>query len=268
MKYCTRCQASAANNWLFCVKCGCYIGNDAGDDEIQYRCKKCDVVFYGGEFCPYCGTNVTDGVSSLFGENRIDPSKIEVGMQISFGKYHFREFDELDPIEWIVLDKKEDSVLLLSKYALDGHRYHAPTDCTWEECEVREWLHTKFMDKAFTKEEYVQIESVPREANGKVLYEDKVFLLDDSEFGKYIEFNKEAKENKYLMNCYPTEYANLCGAKRGGNGTCQWWLRKEYTQAWFKKWVNRVGQRERSLNHVAKMGVRPAIWVYLTPRSV
>ncbi len=265
MKYCERCKASAANNWLFCVKCGCYIGNDTGDDEIEYQCKKCGVSFFGGEYCPLCGSNATDGANPLFGEGKVDAEGVQVGMQVSFGSYPFRDPDEPVPIEWIVLDRIEDKVLLLSKYALDGHRYHGASACTWEECEMREWLLTRFADKAFTKEEYAQIANVAREERGEILFEDKIFLLNDDEFCRYIEFSHLGEENQYLKNCYPTEYASHSGAKRGGRGTCQWWLRKDCRNEYDGKYVTRVNKRQRYMDVTLKMGVRPAMWVKLNP---
>ena len=269
MKCCSRCLASAANGWLYCVKCGNYIGNDAGKEDIELECENCGITFFGGGFCPYCGTNVEEPNIFLFGENKSDIADIKVGMQVRVGKYPLRHHDELKPVIWAVLDKVEDKVLLISKYALDGHNYNKESDLVpWKDSEIREWLLTKFMDKAFTKEEYARIVTEVEDSMGEVSCDDKVFLLTDEEFCRYIENSEEDSGNSTLACCMPTEYASLRGAKRGGNGTCQWWLRKECTRMWHKSWVNRVGKRERSLNRATKMGVRPAMWISLTPKNV
>jgi len=267
MKYCKRCQASAANSWLFCVKCGCYIGNDTGEEEIEYRCEACGVKFFGGVFCPCCGSNVTDGKALLFGEGRIDAEQIKVGMQVSMGSYPFRKFDEKVPIEWIVLERTENKALLISKYALDGHRYHGASACTWEQSEMREWIHTRFADNAFTKEEYAHIATTVQTKNGKISCEDKIFLLSESEYCNYIEYRSAAMGNPYLAGCYPTEYAALGGAKRGGMGTCQCWLRKDCANEYDGVYITRASKRDRWMRVNLKMGVRPAMWVLLNDIS-
>ena len=46
------------------------------------------------------------------------------------------------PIEWIVLDRQEDRLLLLSKYTLDSKPFHEveDRDVTWADCTLRSWL--------------------------------------------------------------------------------------------------------------------------------
>lgn len=46
-------------------------------------------------------------------------SKLEIGDEILFGKYIQRENQETEPIEWIVVNKTDDKVVLLCKKALE-----------------------------------------------------------------------------------------------------------------------------------------------------
>lgn len=261
MKYCSKCKASAANHWSYCTKCGCYIGNDIGETDTEYECDKCKVSFFGGTFCPSCGTNVLDARNFLFGENAVDHKNLKVGMQVSIGSYFFHFRNNKIPLEWIILAKETGKVLLISKYAVDGRRYNGPTGCTWENSEIRDWLHTKFLDAAFTEEEKESIILTTQKCYGSPDCEDKIFLLSEAEFDFYISSTPLVKEVKHLACCYPTEYAELGGAKKGGRGTCQWWLRKNCKNEYDAVFINRNNFREKHVQPNIKMGIRPVIWV-------
>ena len=54
----------------------------------------------------------------------------EVGSYILFGEYE-QDSDEStgkEAIEWLVLDKQDDKMLVISRYGLDGQPYHAEYD--------------------------------------------------------------------------------------------------------------------------------------------
>lgn len=62
-----------------------------------------------------------------------------------------------EDIEWIILKKEDDKVLLLSKYILDYKYYNEDNEktfVTWENSTIREWLNTKFYNTAFSEDEY------------------------------------------------------------------------------------------------------------------
>ena len=265
MKYCTICKASAANHWSFCTKCGCYIGNDTGEPETEYQCAKCKTKFFGGMYCPCCGTNVTDAENFLFGKKAIDHNSLKIGMQVSFGTYYFRNLFDKAPIEWIVIAKEPDKILLISKYAIDCQRYHDATGCTWETSEIREYLHTEFAPSAFTKNEYTRIASTVQSNRNGSFCEDKIFLLNSDEFGFLIADSSLVHHN--IDFCYPTQYAENRGAKRGGRGTCQWWLRKNCTHKQDATLINRANKREKWIHTNIKAGVRPAIWVKIDSQN-
>ena len=72
---------------------------------------------------------------------------------IIFGSYE--QGSGQAPIEWIVLDRQQDRVLLLSKYTLESKPFHEVEDwdVTWADCTLRSWLNGDFLAKAFSEEE-------------------------------------------------------------------------------------------------------------------
>jgi len=132
-----------------------------------------------------------------------------------------------------VLDKEDDRLLVISKYALDCKQYNdykqyndSFSDAMWEKCILREWLNDKFIDFAFTENEKAMIPTVTVYAEDNQYYgtdagnstQDKVFLLSISEAEKYFEADSERR-------CEPTAYAIDNGAYIGIGGNCLWWLR-------------------------------------------
>ena len=64
----------------------------------------------------------------------------EVGSYIYFGEYE--QDNEIstgkEAIEWLVLDKQEDKMLVISRYGLDCQPYHTEyEEITWETCSLR-----------------------------------------------------------------------------------------------------------------------------------
>ena len=59
-----------------------------------------------------------------------------------------------EDIEWIVLDKSNNQLLLLSKYILDNVPYNEKNGfIVWKESTLRNWLNTSFYDSTFNEEE-------------------------------------------------------------------------------------------------------------------
>ncbi len=184
-----------------------------GYKDSAEQIKKCNIGLYGEE---YVNTNIGDYIT--FGayeqDNNISNSKEE--------------------IEWLVLDKQEGKVLVISKYSLDCQRYNtSEPDVTWETCSLRKWLNGTFINNAFSAEEQAMIPTVTVSADKYSEYystntgnatQDKVFLLSITEANQYFASDEERK-------CAPTDYAIAQGTwtndsyKVGGRATCWWWLR-------------------------------------------
>ena len=167
------------------------------------------------------------------------------------GSYIFGSYEQdnnlangAEPIEWIVLDVKEDgSAVLISKYGLDEVQYNnALTNVTWENSTMRQWLNGAFFNTAFTEEEQSRIQVTHLENKNNPFYgtpggndtDDKVFLLSYEEAFIYAGNDKAyslfADQPSHI--CYATAYCIDRGASPydGGagdpiNGACWWWLR-------------------------------------------
>lgn len=194
-----------------------------------------------------------------------------VGDFVTFGAYE-QDNDASngkESIEWLVLEKDGDSVLLVSRYALDCRPYHdALDDITWEECSLRAWLNEIFLNDAFSTDEQSRILNTRVSADRNPSYtttpagndtDDRVFLLSIPEALRYM-------DPESARQCEPTAYANaqsgfenICTA----NGHCLWWLRSPGIRSINIAIVDSTGcvsLHGYSVDH-ANTAVRPAIRV-------
>ena len=66
----------------------------------------------------------------------------------TFGTYNSKS------IEWIVLDRQDDKVLLVTRDIIDSSAYdYSEKDVTWEKCQMRQWLNNSFYNEAFGSSE-------------------------------------------------------------------------------------------------------------------
>ena len=174
-----------------------------------------------------------------------------------------------EPIEWLVLDRDGDKVLLISKYALDYQSfmpfYEPVTEhYTWEGCSLRRWLNGTFLNAAFSADERQRLltttvitspGSLHRE-NGPVTTEDRVFLLSNTEVYAYFasEAATAAEYTAYALseNPWPGSAATP--------GPADWWLRTTdgYDHPDGVYADGRVGEGARAYEGEY---VRPAIWI-------
>ena len=162
----------------------------------------------------------------IWGQHFQDIVKVsQVGDIVKLGAY---EQDNSTPngkeiIEWRVLSKEDNRVLLISKYALDCKRYNETLkDITWETCSLRKWLNNDFINSAFGDAEKAIIPTVTVSAdkhpsdstNHGNATQDKVFLLSITEANKYF-------SSSTARQCKPTAYAKKNGAYvNSDNGNC------------------------------------------------
>ena len=147
---------------------------------------------------------------------------------IKFGNY-LQYYNEPTPIEWIVLELAGNTAKLITRNGVEIEPYNQDQcfGVTWENCTLRKWLNTEFLQRAFSKEEQARIEEVTVKADKNPRYtgvypghdtKDKVFLLSLVEAKKYFKTNEDRK-------CVPTRLAVCSGAWLSNIGTCIWWLR-------------------------------------------
>ena len=76
------------------------------------------------------------------------------GDTVSFGSYEQdgNTQNGPEPIQWIVLDKLDEQLLLLSADVLEARQYHHVPfeEVTWENSDLRAWMNGDFYDGAFT----------------------------------------------------------------------------------------------------------------------
>jgi len=72
--------------------------------------------------------------------------ELKKGYEFTFGTW------DNDPIDWLVLKVNKGDVLCISKYLLDRHRFDLESN-DWYKSELRHWLNSDFLSKAFSDEE-------------------------------------------------------------------------------------------------------------------
>ncbi len=87
-------------------------------------------------------------------------SKANVNDSVFFGSYEQdgNTTNGNEPIEWIILEKQNGKILLLSRYGLDMQKYSDMAgEISWENSLIRTWLNGFFIDSAFNKEDLNEI---------------------------------------------------------------------------------------------------------------
>lgn len=186
---------------------------------------------------------------------------IQVEDIVEFGRYPQDADGTIRPLTWRVLDRKDDSVLMITEYGIDTKPYHERyEDVTWEHCSLRYWLNHDFLDVAFTDIEEASIlltdvdnskaENIAKyHTSGGNNTKDKVFLLSYREaFKKYFLCN-EARRS------IPTDYA------KNKAFSCRWWLRSPGNTQNYAAIVNFYDPCDINYVTYDHGCVRPVLWV-------
>ena len=204
----------------------------------------------------------------------------DIGDYVTFGSYE-QDNDTVngkEAIEWQVLDKKDDHVLLISKYGLDSEPYNESfADVTWENCTLRNWLNNTFLQEAFTPQERAAILSVTISnpdnpawgTKGGNDTQDQVFLLSIDEAERYFTDNEDRKTvpTVYAVEQGVRQYLGIYeeDCKKDGTGCCAWFLRSPGWYSNHSSYVTFNGtifDRFRNVDSTEE-AVRPALWVDL-----
>ena len=220
------------------------------------------------------GLSYKDSAEKLKSAKQVLLKNPKVGDIVYFGTYE-QDNDTTngkEDIEWLVLAKEKNRVLVISDKALDCQPYNSSytEEVTWEKCSLRKWLNNDFINAAFTAEERAKIPTVMVSTDKNPEYDtdpgnatkDRVFLLSIVEVEKYFPSNEARK-------CVPTEYAISNGAytsdsyTKGGKATCWWWLRSPGYNRFDAASVNMYGNVDEEGSHVNNdtYAVRPAMWI-------
>ena len=188
-----------------------------------------------------------------------------VGGTVFYGSYEQdnNTANGKEDIEWIVLAKESNRVLVVSRYALDYQPFHNNSnDTTWEKCTLRAWLNGTFLTTAFSTGERAKILRVTVSADKNSSFKtdpgrqtnDQVFLLSLSEANSLL--------GDDLWRCTVTTFSKKQGSSISWDGCCSWWLRTPGINSRCYTYVHSDGGviiDGCSVNE--KVGVRPALWI-------
>ena len=110
---------------------------------------------------------------------------------------------------WIILDKKEDSALLLKNNHFSEITFHEKLeDITWENSSIRKWLNTTFITDSFSEEErnsilltdVVMDDNEMYQVDGGNDTQDFIFLLSVNEAEQYADLIPQNKITSWLRS--------------------------------------------------------------------
>ena len=166
---------------------------------------------------------------------------------VKFGKFAFdKTSNKKEDIEWFVLDKSDDQIVLISKYILDdmelwddGREDEIYTGIVIERTKCFKWLNSNFLYDSFTRSE---IDKIVRAINNMktqhyyysdkldVLYDravhSKVFLLNKAYLDKYFTYREDVVDDKGMVVNQKTISRDklLVAEKFGTNKKSSYWL--------------------------------------------
>ena len=218
--------------------------------------------------------SVTDTVESAVSNESVQseahdritsPEEADVGDVIVFGSYEQDNdiSDGKEAIEWVVLEKNGDSLLVISRYALDGRVYDESYlgGITWDTCSLRRWLNNGFLNEAFSQTEQMKIEESSVETAvisegvnmGSRESKDRVFILSTEEAQQYL--------TEELKKCEATAYAaeqDVYISKF--TGYCRWWTRTSVSGSNDAAFVDSEGSLDSGYSSTySSNAVRPAM---------
>lgn len=174
----------------------------------------------------------------------------EIGDEIIFGSYE-QDGDisnGTEDIEWIVLKREGNKVLVISKYCIEQKPFNETLDnVTWERSTLRKWLNNDFYNDAFSEDQQAKITSSNIENVGNDTV-DKVFLLSESEAIDYFDSDSDRRASA-------TDYVST--------SHCYWFLRttgsvSNVAHVDYKGFVGYYENVDRN------WWVRPAMWIEIS----
>lgn len=188
----------------------------------------------------------------------------KVGDDVFFGSYEQDNSltNGSEKLRWLVLDKRDGKILLISKYTIDYKPYNSKNkSVTWDTCTLRNWLNSDFINAAFSDTEKLIIPTVTVDSDdhGQAT-QDKVFLLSETEAMNYFTSDSERQ-------CEATNYAVAKGVYVSDDyyNKCNWTLR---TMSAFGKYSYVFSQGNIATYTLCNPvyyegGIRPAMWIDL-----
>ena len=243
------CSCGSVNNGNFCGNCG---KSKPIPKNASWTC------FCGNlnktKFCTNCGKTEQEAEEARRKANPFTNAK--VGEFVKFGSYPQNANADIASIEWQVLVKENNKMLVISRYGLEARRFNGSSN-NWKNSEIRKWFNDgfgSFYNKAFSEQEKKYINS---SCLSDVGTSDKVFLLSKEEAEKYFANDNERK-------CKSTGYGRAHGAYVADYGYGIWWLRSPdpYNSLLVYDVVIGGALNVRHVGYDNTL-VRPALWINL-----
>lgn len=213
----------------------------------------------------------TGAVSSVYGT-------AAPGSVIQFG--HYEQDDSFangkEPIDWLVLDVRDNRALLISKYILEARAYHEPfEDTSWATSDLRRWLNGTFLSDAFTQQErskiaYTTVDTADNPdygTRGGDSSRDQIFILSVWDADRYFPTNlsRRASATEYVLNnriIYAEEDVETAEGE-----LASWWRLRDpgMTQGHVARVMGngRIYTMGDICNYV-NGGIRPVLWLELS----
>lgn len=171
--------------------------------------------------------------------------------------------DEKQPIKWRVLSVEEDgTALLLADKLLDMQPFDKNGKIDWEECTLRTWLNSTFLNAAFTEAEQEVIAETELETESAATVTDNIYLLSleevsNPEYGFHPLIDCESNTRK----AEGTDLAVFNNI---------WWLRtpiKEEHASWVCSIDSQGTNRTIVIGTENSLWIRPALRLKLSDRA-
>ncbi len=139
---------------------------------------------------------------------------MEINEVVKFGNYYQNDAVQKEPIEWVVIEKTDEYVTLISKMILSEQDFNKKyvSTWTWLESDIRKWLNGEFLTEAFDDSEQ---QSIISDDNGT-----KVFILTCKQASELMTQEQRAAKM--------TKYAHSKGIFRDD---CWWVCSRGYSSA-------------------------------------
>ena len=211
----------------------------------------------------------------LFAGNAFALTDVEEGSIITFGRYPQTASNEIKPIEWRVLEIKDNKALLIADKGLDVVHNTNNTESenvTWKTSSIRQWLNTVFYNTAFNEYEKsriaITIQKNPDNLESSTESEDEtrdlIFLLSIDDAERYFMDDTETVQKV-------TPYAVKRGAYLRENlpSATFWWIKSPGLYQYYTSFVNAIGTRRLGGKRVYYVffAIRPALWINLQSKT-
>lgn len=151
-----------------------------------------------------------EAVKKTFEYENIDKAKI--GDFVKFGYYNDNHTDL--ELEWEILDKTNDRLLLISKFIVLNMKYEKYDNdeldksmLSWKNSNVRIFLNNKFINSVFKDNKYYNKILETKILDNNEFVDDKIFILSNDEITKYYDVNKfDSNGDLSNSNAYTMAY--------------------------------------------------------------